>query len=410
MKYLINDAKVSCPCIDSKDHRSWNSLSTTKYCTNCHLKRCQNCTLHSPILNLCLRCKREYSNNETYCYRCYTCPICDSDLITHPLSYKSTGKNNGIELYELIRNGNKGDKIVAKSVYFKCKDPKCNFRFNTNIETKPQTLQDIVMNNIKDEVDVTYEILKDYYDWLLNYHRILDKKQQRKWKSEILKRFQTFEIAEILKAENLKELNLKEIEIINEINNTPNVDKLFPIPKKLFKKMNDICLSCLEEIGPDLRTPLVYVVPMIGYLSSKVKELTYGELLNVPILISIINKSADEMSISLIGDNIELQEFKIGYDDTDDIKNVPTCLLSHIKDSNWKEELAKRNIDVFHKLEWNGENIIYDCVLDSGINWITTIAQIPIKGNVNSTNGKIKFNLTINNNDLNTIYQCNALI
>jgi hypothetical protein len=413
MKYDIDTARIMCPCVDYKDHRSWHLLSTIRYCNNCEIRRCLICTLHSPTNKRCLRCKREYDIKETHCFRCYICPICDTDLESYPLLYKNGKRENEINQFELVKHPNDKCKIVGKAVHFKCKNLKCKFRFTTKIETRPQTLQQIVTSNIRDEIDLNFEILKTYADWCLNYNRALDKKLAIKWKTEILKRFPSFELAKILQSENkMQDLIEKEEEVIRTLNESEKLP-LFPIAKQLYKKMNDICPTCLEITKPiSEKLLLAYAVPMIGYPSSKVTQMNGS--LSVPVLVSFINLTKKEMNMNIMG-----VEFNIGYEYGSDmsIDNVPTCLVSHCLDSRKQEESPQKDIEKLNRLIWsndNENNNVFEDTVDIGDNWITRLFIVDIESDENTRKGKIIFKLNVTvkyeMKEVDTIYEFCAII
>lgn len=423
MHYYLEDGKISCPCIDSNDARSYHSVSEMFFCSTCKIRRCTLCTLHNVTRKICLRCEKEYGMQDTHCYRCYICPKCDSDLESYPLLYKSKLGNNTGDV-ELVKSKNDKSKIVGKAVQFKCSNKDCNFKFKTKIETKPQSLQQIVQRNIKDMDDLRYESLLNYYDWCLNYQRILDKRQLTKWKTEIMKRFKSFEVAKILHDDsNIKELIKKENDMIEPIKDIELYEALFPLPKQLSSEMNNICPTCLNVIDMEkiISIPLVYVVPMVGYPSSNVKNLEEGSEIEIPILVSFINHSNYEVTVTILENNKvksinhHVPDLIIPFSQEDNWKTVPTCLLSHVlkKKGDWKRELENRDPNTIMKLtysNWLNESDDENCIVDQGINWITTLIMVKYKMDTNNkSSGKVDFVLNIAG-DLNIQYHCNVLV
>lgn len=434
MHYYVGDARIHCTCIESSDKRSLHSVSKMYFCPTCKIKRCFLCTLHSPSNKICLRCERNYNVQDTHCYRCYTCPECDKDLESYPLLYKH--KIGGTETeFELIKSKHDKSRIAGKAVHFKCPDSDCRFKYTTNVETKPQSLQQIVQHNIKDNRDVRYSELMEYYDWCLNYQRILDKKQRSKWKTEILKKFESFEVAKILQDESsLLQVVDKERATVRPIMDTVSA-QLFPQPKVLHTVMKEICPTCLEGLSCREMTsklPLIYALPMVGYPSFKLKELREGERVDVPILVSFVNNSESEMCVNIIEDGVttflppsSANCIVIPTVDpstqpsTDKLSTVPTCLLSNVskKEGNWKTELERRDPKSLARLRYvEGSNIDeLKNVVDSGANWITLLLIVRVTGDRESRNGKIKFALNISldtqGSDVrNAEYHCCALV
>lgn len=432
MHYYIDDASVYCPCIGPADNRAFHPVSKMRFCGTCGIKRCFFCTLHSASNKSCLRCERKYTTRETHCYRCYTCPICDDDLESHPLLYKHKAGSSEVE-FELIKSKDDKSKIAGKAVLFKCPNSDCRFKFTTKVETKPQSLQQIVQNNINDDIDVRYNELMDYYDWCLNFQRILDKRQRSKWKTEILRRFKSFEIANILQNDShLQQLIDEESESIRYIKNVEN-NQLFPHPKVLNTKMQEICFTCLENISDKkmvLELPMVYAIPMVGYPSSNVKGLQAGESVDVPILISFVNDSGSSINLSIIENGVDVflasssahNMYIPAIDESTKVKSrelatVPTCLLSHIsKKGDWKTELAGRDPALLARLRYV-EGLNFDGLedtIDFGVNWITSLILVRVTGNETSCKGKINFVLNISVEKGETVsneeYHCCALI
>lgn len=437
MKYYLQDASVSCPCIKEDDYRSSHPLSSLNYCRHCDTRRCFACSLHSPVKKSCLKCERKYDLIATHCNRCYVCPLCGSDLNTYPLLYKSGGIKDGVEQFALMNSQtDRNEKLVGKGVLFKCKkmdsiDNSCSFKFVTNIETKPQSLQEIVLKNIKSDTEYKYEKLRDFGDWKLNYERILDRKQRIKWKTEILERFGAFEVAKILQAHNsLETLEKKEIEVIDSLKDITK--KVVPVPKKLHQNMNSICPSCLNilDVKMTSRFPLVYVVPMVGYPSRLVREIKEGNI-RVPVLMSFINTSGMEMDVTITGEEIPFNTIRIGCNSSKSLKDVPTCMLSHVRKSSddWKCELDTRDKEVFKLITYHedgeekgsGEAKVKNTeleesheVVDVGGNWITTKACIDVNVAEDVVSGKIKFNVMITTylktGEYNILYECCCLV
>lgn len=385
------------------------------------------CTLHSVSKKSCLRCKREYGLEDTHCYRCYICPECECDLESHPLLYKAKYESDKNEL-EIIKSKNDRSKIVGKSVQFKCVNMKCRFKFTTKIETNPQTLQHIVQSNIKDEDELRYDTLLDYYDWCMNYHRILDKRQRTKWKTEILNRFKAFEISKILQENcNIKDLNDKEKDIINTMDTNEKNNVLYPQPKLLHAEMKSICPTCLGDLSHEKMAssiPLVYAVPLIGFPSSKLKKLELEVSIDIPILVSFINNTTSTVNFSIINEDedekvIQTPSSEIKVECTDGgfnekhLKTVPTCLLSHVSknETTWKKELHHRSFENLAKLKYSDTKTLTDFgdILDSGINWVTTHVVIHHTVKNESCKNKIEFGLNISG-DFNVHYNCTALI
>ncbi|KAG0690464.1 hypothetical protein C6P40_002839 [Pichia californica] len=393
-----------------------------QYCTTCKMRRCFQCNLHSVSKKSCSRCKREYGMKDTHCYRCYICPICDSNLELYPLLYKSNVGGEGIQ-FELIKSKTDKSKIVGKAVQFRCVSSHCKYNFKTAVETKPQSLQQIVQNNIKDEDDIRYKTLIDYYDWCLNYQRVLDKGQRMKLKSEILNRFKGFEIAKILEeTNNQKQIENKEIEIVQPLIEEKK-SKLLPLPKQLHADMNNICPTCLENINKEnmcFQIPVIYSVPMIGFSSSNIKNIEEGEFIKIPILVSIINSGNSEMNVSIIegGDNgIDYSvcgDVAIPFTDKEGLQTVPTCLLSYVskKEGNWKEELAKRDQMTLSKLKYefflNRDPDSTEFILESGLNWVTLLIVVNVQYN-KLKNSKVNFTFNLGG-DINVQYHCCALL
>lgn len=425
MHYYLEDGKISCPCIDSNDVRSYHSVSKMFFCSTCKIMRCSLCTLHNVTRKSCLRCGKEHRLYDTHCYRCYICPKCDSDLDSHSLLYKSKMGSNMREV-ELIKSKDDKSKIVGKAVQFKCSTNDCNFKFKTKIETKPQSLQQIVQSNIKDTDDLRYESLLNYYDWCLNYQRILDKRQLTKWKTEIMKRFESFEVAQILHDDkNIKQLIEKENNIIKPLNNIELDEHLFPFPKPLASEMNNICPTCLNVIDMEknLSIPLVYTVPMVGYTLSNVNNSKEGSEVDIPILLNFINKSNFHVTIRILENdyvkliNSHIYDIVIPFSQENDWKTVPTCLLSYVlkREGDWKKELENRDPNTIMKLKYRDEfnlNGVSDgnFIVDRGVNWITTLIVVKYRRDINNkAKRKVKFVLNIAG-DLNIQYHCNVLV
>lgn len=380
--------------------------------------------LHSPISKKCLKCNNEYGNDEFFCYKCFICPECNSDLTTFPLAYKTT--NDG--KFALIKSKDDKSKIVGKAVHFRCKkySADCDFKFTTKVETKPQTLQEIVLNNVNEFEDSRFHELDKYFDWKLNYYRILDKKQRIKWKTEILKKFSSFEITQILKTNyHYNDISNKEESMIIDIDKVEKLQdlRLFPSPKPLHVQMSNICTNCFTDISSTHlieKVPLVYCVPMVKYPSKLIHELKDDEL-KIPILVNFINESKDSLIIHILPDtetnlitNESITIELLPSDDIDGFGKVPTSLLSHTKNGEWKDELFTRS-DNFCKLEYNPsivENDEFE-IVEKGVNWITLIAIV--KATAENRDGKIKFPLNLdiesNKNGLsNLVFHCTALV
>lgn len=432
MHYHIKDTGIICPCIDRTDGRSIHPVSSIHYCSTCNVRRCFWCRLHTPAEKKCLRCKRDYESKDTHCYRCYTCPECDMDLVSYPLSYKSKHNIDGLKQFELISSKNDKSKIIGKAVYFKCTNEKCKYKFTTKVETKPQTLQQIVQNNIKNDTEVRFEELTDYVDWCIGYHRILDKKQRMKWKNQILSRFDSFEVAKILQGEShLQQLTDKENDIIKvtKDDDTGNKSNIYPKPKFLHTETSESCPSCLGDITSDkmsFRIPLVYSVPVVGYLPSKVQDLRFGEYTDVPILITFINESDDDMSVNIIAtdsvisaasNTLNIPHMSNRLTRVDEFENVPTCLLPHIISQNeCKSKTLLRDPEIIKMFEYR-EDFKYEFnkdVLDLGINWLTTLVVVRVRYNDNTNDGKIFFCLNLDvgfkQGNINLEYYCKVLL
>lgn len=398
MQLYLPDAKVYCPCIAEDDPRSYHIVSSLKICPNCHVRRCTSCLLHSPKEKNCNRCNREYTLDETHCHRCYTCPLCDDDLKTYPLSYKSSNKDNG-HPFELVKRDYDKSKIVGKSVLFRCK---CGYKFNTKIETKPQSLQEIVTSNIKDDVDERFSQLKEYLDWCMNYHRILDKQARGRWKNEILEKFSSFEAAKILSsASSHSQLIEREKEMIIVDDDTVDENKLrpTPCPRRLSVSVSYICPTCLDDVTDSLLSetlPLVHAVPMVGYPSKKVREIEGDCSTVVPILISFINGGDKKMLISLMEGSDEKFEIGPRHGEVSGLSNVPTCLLSHVsaQEGSWKKELTRRDSVVLSNIKYKeGVEVESGLHVDSGSNWITIVLAIDIASSEKTSAGKIDFSV-----------------
>lgn len=353
------------------------------------------------------------------------CPICGSDLESYPLSYKSRGRKDGEEQLEIIQHRHDRSKIVGKAVRLQCKNhATCRFKFTTKVELKPQSLQQIVQNNICDHIDTRFNELVEYSDWCLNFQRILDRKQRVRWKSEILQRFKSFEIAEILKSDqNSKQLLVKEGSVINSDAVDGPAHELYPLPKLLHKKMNDICPTCLQDISKSPitgRLPLVYCVPMMGYPSSHVKAMKENESARVPILISILNETKHPMKVNLSADT-GTGFFEVGCNLGKYFENVPTCLLSHVQSkSDWKAELEKRDTSILERLSYkndfihDGDDMNCCDVIDRGGNWITTSVILEAPRSDSTVKGQISFKLTLTTESelgkFTVDYTCCALV
>ena len=433
MHYYIDDASVHCPCIEPSDERAFHPVSKLHFCGTCGIKRCFLCMLHSASNKMCLRCGKEYTTQETHCYRCYTCPICDEDLESHPLLYKHKAGSTEVE-FELIKSKHDKSKIAAKAVIFKCPNSACRFKFATKVETKPQSLQQIVQDNIKDDTDIRYNALLNYYDWCLNYQRILDKRQRSKWKTEILGRFKSFEIAKILQNDsNSQQLIDKESGNIRSIHDEED-NQICPHPKLLHTEMQEICPTCLEDISGNrmaFKLPIVYAIPMVGYPSSNVKELQTGETVDVPILLSFVNNGEVSINLGINEDGVDvflasslahnvcipgINEFT--KQKSGELSTVPTCLLSHIskEEGNWKTELAGRDPGALTRLRYV-EALSFDGsedTIDAGVNWITSLILVRVTSSERSRKGKINFVLNVSveqgENVSNAEYHCCALI
>lgn len=240
----------------------------------------------------------------------------------------------------------KDARIVGKAVFFKCKRKECGFRFSTHVETRPQTLQEIVQGSVKDSDDLRYNELAEYYEWCVNYHRILDKRQRTKWKSEVMKRFDNLEVTKILNADdNEVTLSSKEECIIRREGYTKTKNKIVPVAKKLSCTMNDICVTCLGETKM-LReyAPVAYVVEI------------YSQK-----FLSFLNKSDKKMHVIVINEGYEFDIAPC----RETVKSVPTCLLGYIEGKDeWKKEVELRDVSVFDACDTYG-------VTEYGDGWVT---------------------------------------
>lgn len=350
MKLSIPSARVLCPCIDCNDSRSLNDIDAMRFCEKCEVKRCMTCTLHSPISRSCSRCKREYGLEETHCLRCYECPRCFNDLSTYPVPYM---EENG----QLKVAREKGAKIVGKAVFFKCIRKSCGYKFTTAVETRPQTLQEIVQGSVKDGDEVRYAELQEYYEWCINYHRILDRRQRLKWKTEIMKRFESLEVAKILKEDdNLLVLANKEESLIRR---GGALKREVPLAKRLGSQMKDICTTCLHEVvGLTQLVPVLYSVVMHG-----------SEYL------ILVNTSDRVLCVTMLEESHQFELEPSG----DTIESVPTCLLGYIEGEEEEEEEEEKGEGEAHAQGWKGEVENRDVsvfnkdpgVIDRGKGWVT---------------------------------------
>lgn len=365
MLFNINDAKVACACM--KYSQSCHSVRSMKYCETCKTRKCLFCTLQNVKSSSCGKCSKEYNSDESYCSRCYVCPKCNADLVTSQYLYKL--KEGTMDTYELIRKREDKDKYIGKSVTFKCA---CGYKFSTGVGKKEQKLQEIVMEDVKTCQERRYDELVEYYKWVLNYHRIEDKKAQIRWKSEIMEMFSHFEISKVLKNEYIDELNKRREEIIKSRDDS--IGGKYPVPKRLTKKFSQICVSCLSNVSNtplSEKIPVVYTMPMIGFSFEKVKNLDNEETCDVPILLSIMNEGVQaKVEYEDIGFELNSSQKLFG--------DIPTCLLSQVKGNveECKLELSKRDPSIFSKLSYREGTTVK--IIEQGTSWSTLLINVTI--------------------------------
>ncbi|TID29901.1 hypothetical protein CANINC_001540 [Pichia inconspicua] len=339
MELSIASAQVLCSC-DGDTEGSYNAMKNMRYCDKCLVKRCLYCTLHTVTGKRCNRCERDYDTNDTHCLRCYECPVCGTALSTYPVPYTD---ENGV--MKVARE--KDAKIVGKAVFFKCKRNKCEFRFGTHIETRPQTLQEIVQGSVKDFETKRYNELLKYYEECINYQRILDKRQRTKWRSEIMKRFGDLEVAKILEEDNnISNFESKERVIVSR--KGCETKKLVPIAKKLTCTMIDVCITCLQET----KSLKVYA------------PVAYSVIIQENKFVSFLNKSETTMHITVLEEGYEFDLNPCN----ETMKSIPTCLLGYIEGTDeWKKEVNERDVPNFEECKREFSEV--------GDGWVTFITK-----------------------------------